>query len=56
MANGHSPNKPAGQGDFGPVHSTPPKTSGVPSNTAPGKSVQKRGIAPKGIGGSKKSF
>lgn len=48
--------KPAGQGSFGPVHTTKPKTSGVPSKGEPAKSVQKRGIRVPGIGGSKRSF
>lgn len=56
MANGHSPNKPAGQGSFGGVNTSKPQTSGVPSKGEAPKSTQKRGIHVKGIGGSKKSF
>jgi hypothetical protein len=54
MANGHSPNKPPGQGDFGPVYTSKPKTSTNKQGPSPASTV-KKGFAPKGVGGSKKS-
>ena len=54
MANGHSPNKPPGQGSFGGVNTSQPKTS-TNSNNTPGKSVIAKGIKVPGVGGSRKS-
>lgn len=50
----HSPAKPPGQGSFGPVHTSQPKTS-TNTNSQPGKSVIARGVKVPGVGGSKKS-
>lgn len=54
MANGHSPDKPPGQGSFGGVNTSQPKTS-TNSNSKPGKSVIARGKHVPGVGGSRKS-
>lgn len=54
MANGHSPNKPPGQGNFGPVYTQPPQTSTNKQGPARPSTVMK-GVASKGVGGSKKS-
>lgn len=52
MANGHKPDRPPLQGDFGPVFTSKPKTSTNTQGPAPA-SVTKRGVAPKGVGGSR---
>ena len=55
MANGHTPDKPPGQGDMGPVHTSPPRTSGKPGGQekveAPSNGFM-QGRKPGGVGGS----
>lgn len=48
--------KPANQGSMGPVHTSKPMSSGVPSKGEAPASTVKQGKKVPGIGGSKKSF
>ena len=55
MANGHSPDKPKGQGDFGKVHTSQPSDQSRNFEKDPGNGHHHEGYRSPGVGGSKKS-